>query len=126
MSDGMPARPGLSLGWVTAFLWPAPVIVILFLIRMAVSTASGDVLFICFVFLSAVGVCAQAVYVLGKWISGAKSGEYDCPVCGQNIVQTPHQCPSCGTRLIWGYLPGPGDRRHPQVLAGEQRGRLAV
>jgi hypothetical protein len=102
------------------------VFVVLFAIRMAISNASGEILFICFVFLSAVGVCLQAMYFLVKWLAVRGQGEYDCPVCGDSIVQTPHQCPSCGTRLIWGYLPGPGDRRHPQVVAGEQHGRLAV
>jgi len=115
MEDRMPSRPGLSMGWVTIFFWPAPVFVVLFLLRAALDNASAEVLVITFVFLSAVGMVFHGLYLLNKWLSRRAEGQYDCPVCGHDVMNTPHKCPNCGTRLIWGYLPGPGDHIYPQA-----------
>ena len=103
------------MGWVTAFLWPAPLFVVMFLVRMAIDNASGEVLLLCFVCLSAMGLSFQGLYLLNKWLERRAEGQYDCPVCGHDVMNTPHRCPNCGTRLIWGYLPGPGDRSYPQT-----------
>jgi len=102
------------MGWLAAFLWPAPAFVILFLARIALDNASAEVLLVVFVVLSAV---AMTVYLAGKSLARRAKGQYDCPVCRHNIMNTPHNCPNCGTRLIWGYLPGPGDLRHPHIAS---------
>ena len=103
------------MGWVTVFFWPAPVFVVLFLLREALDSMSGEMLLIAMVFSSGVGMTLHGVYLLGKWVARRGEGQYDCPVCGHNIMNTPHRCPCCGTRLIWGYLPGPGDRKYPHA-----------
>jgi predicted RNA-binding Zn-ribbon protein involved in translation (DUF1610 family) len=38
---------------------------------------------------------------------------YECPICGYDVVSTPHRCPECGARLSWGILvePPPGAPR---------------
>lgn len=114
------------MGWVTAFLWPVPVFFLLFLFRMSLGNVSAETFITCFVALTAVAVFVQALCQVGKWLSHPREGLYDCPVCGHNVVKTPHRCPCCGTRLIWGYLPGPGDGCDGQFFVGEHRGRLAV
>ena len=103
------------MGWVAFFFWPAPVFMLLFFLRMALDNASAEIRVILFVFFSAVGMTTHGVYLLGKWLARRAEGQYDCPVCGHDIMNTPHRCPHCGTRLIWGYLPGPGDRRYPHT-----------
>jgi predicted RNA-binding Zn-ribbon protein involved in translation (DUF1610 family) len=103
------------MGWLTVFFWPAPIFVVLFLARAALDNASAEILVVVFVFLSAVGMSTHGVYLLGKWLTRRAEGLYECPVCGHDIMNTPHRCPNCGTRLIWGYLPGPRDRTYPQA-----------
>jgi len=101
------------MGWVTVFFWPAPIFVVLFLARAVLDNASVELFLLAFLFLSAVEMTTQGVHLLGKWLARRAKGKYDCPVCGHDVMNTPHKCPNCGTRLIWGYLPGPADRVYP-------------
>jgi predicted RNA-binding Zn-ribbon protein involved in translation (DUF1610 family) len=126
MSTKMPSRPELCLGWVTAFLWPAPVFIVLFLLRALIENSSALMLGAGFVIIAGLTVIVESVHVVFKWLVGRSAGAYDCPLCGHDICQTPHRCPQCGTRLIWGHLPGPGDRRLQLVASAEQARRLAV
>ena len=101
------------MGWLAVFFWPFPLFVGLFLVRMVLDNAPAEVLLV-FVVLSAMAIM---VYLAGKSLARRAKGQYDCPVCGHNIMNTPHNCPNCGTRLIWGYLPGPGDLQHPHLAS---------
>jgi hypothetical protein len=121
----MPSRPSLSLGWLVFFLWPVPLFVILFLVRALLEEASFWVIAAAITVASAIAVAAEAIVHFNKWLA-SPGPEYSCPFCGHDILHTPHRCPSCGSRLIWGHVPGPRDRHCHCLCASEHRSPFAV
>jgi len=104
-------RSRLCMGWTVAFLWPAPIILV---VAVAAQVAKqADVSFasflLYFTFVAALFAFLLVLVRLAKCRDGGES-LYGCPTCGYDISRTPHRCPECGTRLIWGNLPGPRDR----------------
>lgn len=107
MDKTPPLRPHLSLGWTVVFIWPLGPLVLIFILRNMADFGQVTL----FVALFALGalliplLCVAAA--LNRLITRmlGPANPYGCPICDHDIRMSPHRCPNCGTRLIWGQLP---------------------
>ena len=111
MEDTRPNRR-LSLGWALFFFWPAAFAPLLLAIPFLFYAMGSLTFVVVLALLGVLGLFAM-LDVLVRLITRRPHDEpiYACPGCGADIQQTPHRCPSCGARLIWGHRPGPQDLR---------------
>jgi hypothetical protein len=106
--------PGMTSAWLVTWLWPLVIAVPIIVLLYAQANGSDGIdeffamgflslLIIALFFKPLIALVAAAARVT----SGALRNQnpYGCPVCGHNIHATPHRCPGCGARLMWGELP---------------------
>jgi DNA-directed RNA polymerase subunit RPC12/RpoP len=100
---------GMVSGWLVAFMWPLAAGVMALLIRSLDANFDLDDLVVRgFFTLVIIAVLFKPALLLARFAllgSGRRVCVYPCPACGHDIHQTPHRCPHCKTRLVWGELP---------------------
>jgi len=102
----------LSMGWALFFFWPAAFAPLLFAIPYLSRELDGGSILVITGILIILG-CLALLDVAFRTVTRRPHDEpmYPCPCCGADIEHTPHSCPNCGARLLWGHQPGPEDAR---------------
>jgi predicted RNA-binding Zn-ribbon protein involved in translation (DUF1610 family) len=110
-----PQWPGMVSGWLVSPLWPLAAGVLLALLTHHGSGPDivDDVVWGILGLIGLAVLFKPLCFLLVRFsllFHCSRESAYACPACGNDIHLTPHHCPSCGTRLVWGELPSPNRR----------------